>query len=504
MALDLNSVMQYVVGKKQITFPQMQSDLHLSYCDALKAIDKLLEQNAIAFKSGITYDVRVKEETPAGKNSMREKYTYTDAHGHKRFDLKACLRQMKEDEEDAEPSDLDDDEKPELDWDYYNAVKFAVYNEEIDGRMLSVRLNVSYLKAMRILHWMADMGFTVICSGMGMRKTLISADDIDFQGRDEAKDKSSAEQFGNSENAFRRFQILHRRESVADEPDTQYYEALKIAVRMGVVHGLMLMRLLNTSFSKVDKILTWMENMGYVEKGEGFSRRKVLIGKEELANILQNVEGVDVDEDDASDEGDASDDFVGDYADVDYDDDEDEDEDEESDENYFERLKKKLDEIAGDDDDDDDDDEIDEVQTKSDYIPVDIASLNTDKDMYGTEDSDADFFVKRLGSLFYWERKDGGAIIINARGLKYKTGEDVKFRLVRHRMTTWVLSDNKFVKYVLTKVRNLSGSDADAKIERLLSGSRIVFACDELRIRTNPIEALADLTYLYGVVQSLI
>lgn len=275
--------------------------------------------------------------------------------------------------------------------------------------------------------------------------------------------------------------------SVDPAPDSIYYEALKFSAENGYAEGFSIIRKFNLSFLKTYNIIKWMEEKGYVEKGDGFSKRKMLIGKEEVDKILQTDDSVgDKDDNDVID------------AEVFVDDEDDEVEDIDS---YLESLEEQLAELENDDDDDDDDEES---SKNIPYGPIDIAKLNPGKDICGTKDTDADFLVTKMRNLLSWDREEHGGILVRAQGLKYKTGEEVKFRLSRPHTSLWILSDNTFTKHVLTKVHQLSCEDADKKLKQTEKVTRVVFACDELRLATNPADVVADLIYLYNLVQSLI
>ena len=480
MTWDLQSVRQYISGMEEFTIPQLQAKFNMSYREALDSVAKLVEMNIISYGSGLYYKVLNREGAIFQNGLAREKFTYVDENGCKKFDLKGCLRQMKSDEEDAEPSDEDDIDKPELDWDYYNAVEMAAEDGRIDGRLLSIRLQLSIRKALRILTWMENMGFVERGDTLSVRESLITKDDIDFSGDRASGDIADRIRAANS--GPLRSQILSGAES--DEPDFQYYKVLKICSDEGSVSAFTIRRKIDASFAKILKIISWMEDAGYCEKGRGFINRKMLIDKQEVERILQGV-GVIIEEEEYYDDDEEESIF-----DDDDDDDDDGglfDDDDDDIDAYFEKVNKQLSELGIFDDE-----------------PLDIANLNPIKDSYGVNDYDAEVFLLELKCCFGWERSDCGDLFIKADGLKFKTGEEVKFKLVKLDSREWIITDNTFAKYSLTKVKNLSDGEADERIEQFVKDTNVVFTCNELRLKVDDDAAAAAFVNLFHAVQSII
>lgn len=180
--MNKNEIINYIKQNNGIEIAALQQKFNIPYKDAKAVIDELVDDETLAFESGVRYVCVGTGYAPNNGNAEIERYR---AEARLRME-KVGRRLIKRAQGDRED---ENDDKDRIDHGYddetdaeelrYKALKFCIEKNAASVTMLQRVFPVGYIESCKLIDWMEDKGFVSEGAGAKPRKVLITKEEFD-------------------------------------------------------------------------------------------------------------------------------------------------------------------------------------------------------------------------------------------------------------------------------------------------------------------------------------
>ena len=287
-----DEIISYIKQNQDVEIAIIQKEFNATYKDVKSIIDRLISQGNLVQADGIKFKYIEKQSLPDPRVTddddddsieaiAARRRAYFDA---RRFEVIRRLR-SEADDDDNDNDDDDNDEDDVIDSDFYEALKIAVTNEIIDCHLLRIMLNISMMKAMKIIKWLERNEF--IDEGSGFSSThsvLVTKRQAGMWLAEFAGDNSLMDEVLLEEN----YEKKNDNDNDMDVDELRY-KALKLSIEQNSASVSLFQRTLPIGYIEACRLVDWMESMGYISISEGAKPRRVLITQEEFDKLYNST-----------------------------------------------------------------------------------------------------------------------------------------------------------------------------------------------------------------------
>lgn len=262
-----NELEKYIKGRDGVTIPEVQATFSLGYKEVRELFEKLEQAGSVKLTDNLTYVYcnNDKPESSVAFGHERRRVGFIEPH-------QARVRKIGDQNEDEDDDDIEVNLKLRL-----RILNFCIYYGSVSPSLIQHRFGTGFITACKIMDWFQDKGYATEPMGIRGSRILITHEEF-------------TKLYGNVD-------LSEDDEEDDDKERDLKYKALEFCIEAGFASVSMLQRRFPIGYNKACRLVSWMENMGYISVSRGSQPRKVLINKEEFKKLAKQA-NYELDDDD--------------------------------------------------------------------------------------------------------------------------------------------------------------------------------------------------------------